>query len=307
MSTPSQPPVAADLLDLLASWERELRIAKLSPATLRTYGRSVREFAAHLAALDDPPATVEDITREHVQDWIGGMVAAGRKGWTVNTRFANLRTFFYWLVDEGEMPANPMERMRQPKVEQEPVDVLTEDEVRAMLAACGGDFTGRRDEALIRAYADGGMRWSECANLKMSDVDMDQQVFWVLGKGGKTRAVPFGERTARALDRYLRARRRHPKAAGTDRLWVGRLGGLSAHGVRWALEERARKAGVENFHPHRLRHTAAHQLRKAGMNDQDMKRIFGWRSGKMLERYGESVADERAREAHRRLSFGDRL
>ncbi len=67
------------------------------------------------------------------------------------------------------------------------------------------------------------------------------------------------------------------------------------------------QAGVGHIHPRQFRNTAAHQLRLAGMNDQDMKRIFGWWSSAMLDRYGASAADERARESHRRHSFGDKL
>lgn len=304
---PDAPPVVEDLTDLLASWQRTLRLARLSQATLRTYGSSVAHFAAWLAAQADPPATIEEISREHIQGWLGAMIEAGHRGWTINTRFANLRTFFRWLVDEGELERSPMRGVRQPKIVETPVPVLTGDEVRRMLDTCDNSFEGKRDRAMILVFADCGLRWSEAANLRLDDIDMDLQVLRVMGKGGRPRAVPYGDRTAEALDRYLRARRRHPRAAKTDRLWVGRQGGMSAHGVRWNLNERARRAGVVGFHPHRLRHTAAHELRKAGMSDRDMKRIFGWRSNRMLDRYGESAADESAREAHRRYSFGDRL
>lgn len=298
---------ADDLLELSGSWLRDLR-PSCSPLTLKTYRESVNAFAAFLRGLDDPPAALEDVGREHIREWLIALKEEGKAESTIGTRFRNVRSLLNWLVREGELASSPAANVAEPKVIMQPVPVVPREGILAMLDGCDSTFTGRRDEAIIRCLADGGLRVGELIALTLDDVDLDQLVLWVHGKGGRQRAVPFGMKTERSLDRYLRARRRHPKARTTDRLWLSRVGAMSVDRVETMLSERAQAAGLGHIHPHQLRHTAAHQLRLAGMNDQDMRRIFGWgRGSRMLERYGDSAADERAREAHRRLSFGDQL
>jgi site-specific recombinase XerD len=177
--------------------------------------------------------SVDRITREHVEAFIGDQLAR-LKPTSAAVRYRSLQQFFKWCVVEGEIakPAdNPMARMKPPKVPEAPPPIISEDAQRKLLKVCeGAAFEDRHNNALIRVLIDTGMRRSECAGLKLEDVDFDHNVLYVVGKGGRPRACAFGHRTARALDRYVRVRGQHRDSA-LPALWIGRAGAVTPSAV----------------------------------------------------------------------------
>jgi site-specific recombinase XerD len=294
-------------LDELAdSFARSLRAEMKAARTIKIYAQSTRFFGEWLTN-NGLPATLEQLTRDNIRQWLGHL-GESHEASTVKTRFSGLRRFCGWLVAEGELDVSPMAGLSPPEPQPKPVPVLEDDELVALLKTCSGrTFEDRRDEAILRVLLDAGIRVSELIGLTVTGVDLDREMAMVTGKGNKVRPVYFGTRTVRALDRYLRERRKH-RWAHLDALFIGQRGAMSTDGARERVRVRTEQAGLtDRMHPHRFRHTWAHDYLVNGGQERDLKRLAGWTSDTMLERYGSSAADMRAREATRRMRRGDRV
>lgn len=288
---------------MLPSWQLSLRAERKSPGTISVYTDGVRKF---LRWCEDT-GTPAELTKAAVQEFLAELMDQGAQANTAKSRDLALKRYAKWLVDEGELSSDPLLGLKPPKGDQKVVKDLTEDQLRRLIIACQGkSLMDRRDEALVRLMAETGLRANEALSLQVTDVNLDTGIVTILrGKGGRGRVSPFSVQTASAIDRYLRARRAH-RLSDTGALWLGGGGkGLGYYGLSKALKQRAAAAGIETFHLHMLRHTAATRWLRAGGSESGLMSVAGWKNRTMIDRYSAAAAASLAADEARRLNLGD--
>lgn len=304
----SQTLTVPEAEQLAHSWQLALRAERKSASTLKAYGDGVRQYLAYCTENDLAPMARSSL------NLFTGHVLDNAAPATARSRQLGVRRFTAWLAEEGEIPADPFLGIKSPKLDEKVIEPLTDADLKAMLKACvpPKDATPteamrhRRDEAMIRLMFETGMRAGEVVALQVDDLDLPGGVVTVTrGKGGKGRVAPFGPEVALSIDRYLRLRRSHRLAAKPD-LWLGDRGkGFSYDALHKTLRMRADQAGIVGFHPHRLRHTAAHRWLAAGGSEGGLMAVAGWTRPDMLMRYTKAQASARAAEEARKLNLGE--
>jgi site-specific recombinase XerD len=136
------PDTVGDLEDLASSFKLSLRARNAAPRTTATYMEAIEQPVAFLR--QDGRSTAAVVTRSDIESYLVHLQDQGRKPATVSNRFRALQQFFGFLADEGEIPANPMANMALPRVPEQPVKVLTEQDLEAVLGTCA--TRGRRED-----------------------------------------------------------------------------------------------------------------------------------------------------------------
>jgi integrase/recombinase XerD len=292
------------LAEMLPSWQVALHAANKSRNTISQYSDGVRTFLRWC----ETTGTTPELTKPVVGAFIADLLDGGAADATARARYRALRRFSAWLTHEGELDADQLIGMSPPQVNVKVVSPMTEAELRDLIKVCQGKtFADRRDEAIVRLMAETGMRAGECAALTLDDIDVVRgRAIIRKPKNRQDRSVPFGPQTAACVDRYLRARRTHKRAAAPT-LWLGGhdRAGFGYTSLRRALAQRAARAGIDGFHPHLLRHTYATRWLQSGGSEGGLMQVAGWKQRQMLDRYVAATAAERAADEAKRLRLGD--
>jgi len=299
-------PNAVVASDLLADFERYLRHQRgLSENTVRAYHGDLMHLAAFVAATSDGNASIDDAllvaTLGDLRSWLASMAEAGLSRTTLARRGAACRAFFTWASDTGRVTTNPALRLASARPSVTVPTVISADAVVTLLQVAEGrcdddDAMHLRDWAAAELLYATGMRVGELAGLDVRDVDLDQRLVRVLGKGAKERVVPFGTPAKRAVVEWLgRGRPQLVRPATDSALFLGQRGRrVDQRQVRAAIHELCQAAGIDDIAPHGLRHTAATHLLTGGSDLRSVQEVLGHASLTTTQRYTH-VSAERLR------------
>lgn len=290
------------LRELLESWELNLKAEHKSPMTIRSYRDGVRFYIKFCEEHGFSPSLDKASVNSYVAHYLETYEST-----TAIARMKGVKRFSAWLAEEGEISSDQIATLKLPHLDQKVIPELTEEECKALIAACKGNgFRERRDEALVRFMLETMTRAGEVVLMEIDDLNLQNGTATIRrGKGGKGRTVSFGDQTRAAIDRYVRMRRRSPQAS-SKKLWLGTGTRTFAYGGLYrTLLKRGQSAGLKNFHPHILRHTGAGRWLEKGGSEGGLMSVAGWEDSRMVYRYTKATSAKRAAEEARRLNLGD--
>jgi integrase/recombinase XerC len=277
------------LHDHIESFLEALRMRAVSEHTLAAYASDLRNFESFLKVRK---AAFESVDHIFIRDFLGHLYERNLEKTSIARKLACLRTFFKFLVREGQLKMNPAELVSSPRLPKKLPSYLPEAEAAAVVEMPAGiAFKDLRDRAILELLYASGLRVRELARLNDENFDMAQQLVRVFGKGRKQRLVPFGEFAARALMTYLGERNRlglaQPEDDGQTPVFVSVRGRrLSARDVQRLVEKtRLRLPSGRRLTAHTLRHTFATHLLERGADLRAIQELLGHSSLATTEKY----------------------
>ena len=270
----------------------------LSANTLAAYRADLTALSRWLAERGLP---IMKTSRSDLQDFIAYRVHAGARPRSTARQLSSFRRFFRYLLRENQIKEDPTAQIAMPKIGRSLPKSLTEEEVESLLGAPAvNDPLGNRDRCMLEVLYATGLRVSELVNLRAAQVNLNQGVIRILGKGNRERLIPLGEEALRWIGEFSRG----PRAEillerQTDYLFPTRRGDRMTRQAFWHIIKRyARKASVsKELSPHTLRHAFATHLLNHGADLRVVQMLLGHSDLSTTQIYTH-VARERMKEMH---------
>lgn len=279
---------------------------RYSPHTVRAYRSDLEQFREFLIETQNKPdpVCIEDITKEDIRLFLGGLIRHGMSKKSVARKLASLRAFFNFLMKSDLLKANPTLTLISPKTEKHLPEFLREEEIITALEGIvenGDSIAQIRDKAILELFYGTGMRLSELVGLDLNNVDLTSGTVRVYGKGGKERILPIGRNAAKSVKHYLSSRAEFHPFQGNRALFLNRMGKrMSSRGIQNIVKKWLTRVSEKNkLSPHVLRHTFATHLLDHGADLKAVKELLGHASLSTTQVYTHLTMD-RLKNVYRR-------
>lgn len=239
--------------------------------------------------------------RADLQNYLASLVQQGRKPRSTARLLSCVRQFYQYCLREGWLSADPSVRIDSPKLGRPLPKSLSEGEVEALLGAPDlDDAEGMRDRTMLEVLYASGLRVSELVDLRPEQVNLNQGVMRIVGKGGKERLVPMGDEAQRWLEQFYKGARGELLGARVcPHLFPTRRGqGMTRQAFWYRIKKHAATAGIShNISPHTLRHAFATHLLNHGADLRVVQLLLGHSDLSTTQIYTH-VARERLKQLH---------
>jgi integrase/recombinase XerD len=253
-----------------------------SQNTVSAYRNDLGQFLGYLQQLDlaRRPRGWGNVTRDHIVGYMLEMKEREYASSTVARKVAAVKSFFNFLVEQGQLKKNPANELDSPKVEKHRPAAIPPEEIDRLLAAPQGKSpTAYRDRALLESLYATGLRVSELVALDVSDVDIDAGTVRCTGKGAKQRILPVYDRALRVIDDYITLGRpalvrNNPEEQA---LFLNRRGKrLTRQGLWLIIKRYVDRMGIQgHVTPHTLRHSFATHMLRGGAGLREVQQMLG--------------------------------
>ena len=262
-----------------------------SPHTIEAYNRDILHF---IKFLED--SSVDVFQRENAERYMGYLKEGGKKTRSIVRAFSAIRSFFSFLIADGKITHNPLQDIEIPKYQPPIPDVLSEQEMVALIQQPEGSKTSLRDKTILELLYATGLRVSELIQLKKSDVNLEGGFLVASGKRSKERVVPIGEYSRLAIIVYLEKDK--PKGLF---LFPNKTGGKLTRQAIWKLIKKY-SFMIEKFNvsPHTIRHTFATHILEGGADLRSVQILLGHEDISTTQIYTH-VDKKRLKEVHKKF------
>jgi integrase/recombinase XerC len=270
-----------------------------SPHTLKSYIKDISQFKGFLKESGHPVelSTIDSIDRLAIRSYLGFLYGKRFSASTMRRKLSTLSSFFRFLCREDYLQENVVKSVPAPKIQNKLPSFLSVDEMFRLIDLPDGEgFLVVRDRAMMEFFYSTGVRISELVSLKIEDIDRTAKMVKVIGKGGKERLLPFGEKCGEALDKYEKAR--YDKIFSTkencEYLFLNYRGkGITTRGVRKII---GKYVTTGNFpgkvSPHSIRHSFATHLLEGGADLRSIQELLGHSSLSTTQKYTHLTIDK---------------
>jgi len=248
----------------------------LSDNSLQSYRHDLVNLQKRLAGRGKSMAGA---SREDLLAILAAEMQRGKSPRSLSRYLSAYRQFYRWLLREGKIASDPVALIESPKTGRGLPKALTEEQVEALLAAPDtGTMLGLRDRAMLELMYATGLRVSELVNLRLSNINLNQGVVRVVGKGNKERLVPIGDEAHECLRNYLSSGRPALlQGVQTDEVFVtNRKAGMTRQAFWYMVGRYAVQCGIpKKLSPHMLRHSFATHLLNHGADLRVVQLLLG--------------------------------